>query len=398
MNKGIQIVFLAAFAAVLLGLPALSAYRHFTNPQTVDPYENRRLAELPELNTQTITTTFFADLETYVKDHFFQRSGWMRLNTAFELNVLRQRIVAEVIPSSEAVVPYIPYTGGMSSGERAAQAEQRAEDYRRVADALTEWGGVFLFVGVPSQVIAQSEAYPAGLYNAAQSQNANMDALLGAMENRGLTVLDMREVYLAEGGYDPFYLKTDHHQTIEGALVEYRAIFQRLNEMGVSVEPVDFERRTLTNPVLGSRSRRLYGLSELSDTLNIAVPRVEIPFQYSDSRGNTLPENLCLLPENTDDPVTYSIYMGGDMPESVLRTDRPEKPSALIYGDSYTNILESLFYTGFNETRSLDLRYYKGSLLEYIQIYKPDTVVLVRDSSVMLNADGNGRIGTEDKS
>jgi hypothetical protein len=45
----------------------------------------------------------------------------------------------------------------------------------------------------------------------------------------------------------------------------------------------------------------------------------------------------------------------------------------LIFGDFFTNPLETLFYTGFNVTRCVDFRYYtEMGVLSYIQKYKPD--------------------------
>ena len=102
---------------------------------------------------------------------------------------------------------------------------------------------------------------------------------------------------------------------------------------------------------------------------------------------------MYLFPTTEAEDVTYSAYMGGDIGETVIRTNRPELKNALIFGDSYTNPIETLLWTGFNETRSLDYRYYdEKSLLEYIDEYQPDVVITVRDESVYLVGDGNGNI------
>ena len=82
----------------------------------------------------------------------------------------------------------------------------------------------------------------------------------------------------------------------------------------------------------------------------------------------------------------YTLYMGGDVAETIIRTDRPDLPSALIFGESYTNALETVLWTAFDETRSLDLRYYTGSSLEeYLETWQPDVVICLRDDSSYLN-------------
>ena len=90
--------------------------------------------------------------------------------------------------------------------------------------------------------------------------------------------------------------------------------------------------------------------------------------------------------------MTYSVYMGGDVGETVIKTNRSSLPNVLIVGDSYTNAVECFLYASFNEMRSLDLRSYKAkTLADYIKEYKPGAVVLLRDYSVLLSFDGNGK-------
>ncbi|NLA87925.1 MAG: hypothetical protein GX847_11735, partial [Clostridiales bacterium] len=87
---------------------------------------------------------------------------------------------------------------------------------------------------------------------------------------------------------------------------------------------------------------------------------------------------------------SYTVYMHGDIGETVIETDRPELLSVLLVGDSYTNAVECLLYASFNEMRSLDLRWYnKKSLADYIADYQPDIVILLRDYSVLTSVSEN---------
>ena len=148
----------------------------------------------------------------------------------------------------------------------------------------------------------------------------------------------------------------------------------------------------LKNPFLGSRNREIYGLWSGNEPLTAGKVVNEIPFTRLDN-GVEVPATLYDLPADDATQVTYDVYMGGDKAETILRTDRPELPNLLIFGDSFTNPLETLFYTGFNETRSLDLRHYtEKGILEYIQEYQPDVVICVRDDTAYLSLEGNGDI------
>ena len=104
--------------------------------------------------------------------------------------------------------------------------------------------------------------------------------------------------------------------------------------------------------------------------------------------------SLFALPETAGEDVTYSVYMGGDIAETVIDTGRKELPSLLLYGDSFTNPLECLLWRDFNVTYCVDFRYETEKTLDdYLAEYRPDVVLCVRDETTFLSADGNGTTG-----
>ena len=89
----------------------------------------------------------------------------------------------------------------------------------------------------------------------------------------------------------------------------------------------------------------------------------------------------------------YGDYMGGDIAETIVRTNRPALPRILIVGDSFTNALELLAVFDFDEMRSLDYRHFNGPVLsDYIRAYRPDYVLILRDDVSCLGSDGNGAL------
>ena len=89
--------------------------------------------------------------------------------------------------------------------------------------------------------------------------------------------------------------------------------------------------------------------------------------------------------------LTYNLFMGGVIANTVIDTHREELPSILIYGDSFTNAMECVAYLSFDEMHSLDLRHYHEMSLEgYIQKFQPDVVVCIRDYEVLLEVGNNG--------
>lgn len=132
------------------------------------------------------------------------------------------------------------------------------------------------------------------------------------------------------------------------------------------------------------------GLWNTSDAIQLAYPKDNILFVRTNN-GIQVDSTVYTLPENEDELVTYSVYMGGDIGESVITTNRPKLPNILIYGDSFTNPLETLLWTQANELRSIDFRYYtQCTLKDYIAEHKPDIVICVRDETTFLSEAGNG--------
>ena len=115
----------------------------------------------------------------------------------------------------------------------------------------------------------------------------------------------------------------------------------------------------LPNPFLGSRNRKLFALRYLDDRLTTARYTDPIPFTRSDNGAPSDP-SLLVLPETEEEVITYSVFMGGDIGETVIDTNREDLPTALLIGESYTNALETLLYASFDELHAIDPRSFQG--------------------------------------
>lgn len=216
-------------------------------------------------------------------------------------------------------------------------------------------------------------------------------------------MIDMLPIYEADesdGGSPKKMLSyssaVDNHYGLKGAYAAYGALIDRINsetdyDLSYPKEgEITFSE--VETPYLGSRQRKLLGLVPWDEKLLKAAFREEIPFTRTD---NGVPVEASVYSDAAfeNGSVTYSLYMGGDIAETVIETNRPELPSILIYGDSFTNAVEALAYYSFDEMHSVDLRYYdQMSISQYIQKYKPDIVVCIRDYESLLATDGNGNL------
>lgn len=385
MKKYCQVFLLVFCGLVLAAVPVLTA---FSPRQDYSIYENRTLAAArPDLSLSALLSgDYFESWETYLRDSVWNRDGLLKLHTRLEILTGRP-FVNGVHASRDALLP--SGTETLDPDAAARDAVRMAQELAAVSAQVESYGGVFLYVGVPNQYSVYRAGYPAYMNYVAEGLDAVHDAFFAALSEAGVAYLDMGAVFENPADY---YFKTDHHMTLPGGVETCRVVFNSLRGMGVEIPDhlADLSYRTLPNDFYGSRGRKLYGLSPFTEQLEVFDAAPDVSFARADN-GEPVAPSLYTLPQTDDDPVTYGIFMGGDIAETVLTTDRAELSDALIFGDSYTNAIETVFYTGFDETRSLDLRYYEEkTLLAYLDAYRPDVVVCVRDDANYLNFTGNG--------
>ena len=209
-----------------------------------------------------------------------------------------------------------------------------------------------------------------------------------------MDLLDMGPVLDTAGNPREYYSMADYHYQFGGAYLTYRAILERLSaELGTELTILDGNSlavETLPNPYLGSRGRKLFGLEDCGEHLTIGLPRAPVP-----SPGRTTarrpPRQYMPSPPPAQRGCFTPSTWGGDVGETVIETNRPDLPSILIYGDSFTNPVECLAYYSFDEMRSIDLRHYREMpLADYIRLHQPDIVVGIRDYEALLSTDYNG--------
>ena len=391
MDKWLNRAFLTGLLALLLAVPIGTAL--WGAEQTTAYYENRTLAERPALTGPSLRDgTFGSAFESWLSDHFPGRATLLKGDTAVQMRL--RPVVNGAVLGGEVLLPFRDYDT-WSAEEQSARAAERGEKFAALNGYIEENGGTFLFVGFPEQRTYFDSEYPAYLNSCAEETASASRLFREALEDRGVPFLDMGEVYDAQGNPASYYASVDHHYTWYGAWAAYQEIMETLHASGFDLPVLtddDLDIQTLPNPCIGSRNRKLYNLWPNDDHIVLGIQKDPVAF---DRRDNGQPSGtpLFVTPSSAAEPVAYGVYMGGDYGETVLETHRPELPKLLIFGDSFTNALETLLYASFDETRSLDLRHYQGgSLKDYIADYRPDVVLCVLNDSFYYTTAGNGAV------
>jgi len=387
MKRKAELFVTVCFLAFLAVGGAVTALRQ---PQDISFYENRALAAFPEFSPQSAGDgSFTTNLERYLEDHAALRDTLLKAQTRADL-ALRRPVVNEIVITPERLLPFLP-PSAMTREDIAAQAEAMADNLKRINDTTAEYGGYYCYVAVPCQSSYFEDDYPWYLENHKERSALSVELLSRALEERGVNFLDIRAAFEELGHPDEYGSRADNHYTMAGAFETYRLVMEKAaGDTGLDfpiLGPEDVTFETLPGEYLGSRERRLMGQASREEALSILHPAENVPFTRTD---NGAPIEYGVYATQYL-PLTYNLYMGGDIANTVIDTHRDELPSILIYGDSFTNALECVAYLSFDEMHSLDLRYYdKMSLEDYIRELQPELVVCIRDYDAMLLQAGNG--------
>ena len=360
-------------------------------------YENRNLSAFPEITAETVLSgQVFGDLETLFCDYAAGRTTALKAVTWCDLNVFHRPVVNDIVVTDDALLEQL-YTMPDTADDIARKAADVAADNAALRDQIESYGGHYCYIAVPCQYAYYEDEYPSYLENRSAYTAAELAALNSAMDAQGITHVDMGPIFDSLGHLPAFSSKVDNHYGLRGAYETYRAAVQALHSAyGLALpfpeEGTDVDFTALPNPYMGSRTRMLLGLRGNDEKLLTAAFREDIPFTRFDN-GGEVAATVYALPATDTEPLTYGLYMGGDIAETILRTDRPELPSVLIFGDSFTNPVESLAYYSFDELRSIDLRHDTAqSLSDHIATYKPDVVLCIRDYQSLLSREYNGNL------
>ncbi len=370
-------------------LAAFSAISVFSPKEKSSFYENRRLAVFPVPSAETVFDgTFFSDVETYISDHFACRVPLLRLNVRKEF-ALHDPVISDTVIAGDTLLPY----HGRPLPDYDHEAMQTELDtLATVNEACKAIGAKFVYLAMPEQSSALRYKYPSYLNPSAYADDSIRTDFLDGLDEREIDCLNMAEYLCTEP--EKYYSKTDHHYNFYGAYETYLRTMEHLRALGVDA-PVttDVTMEPIDRPFLGSRSRKLLGEYPTEDKLYRFTLGTPVPFTRAD---NGKPVESTVVNENFNN--VYNYYMGGDIGETVIKTNRPGLPRVLVVGDSFTNALESILYTSCDEMRSLDYRHYSGAnILDYIAAYQPDVVLYVRDDLVYSVPDGNGMMGLQEK-
>lgn len=368
-------LFVTAFFIALL-LPVTSAW--WQPYQTTSTGERRTLAVFPEVNFDaTLLSEFPKKFESFLNDHFGYRERLIYL-----LNFIRVKTGAvwysgDVVIGKEGWLfhggPHIPdirNAAPFGPGELGVWAKVQDAKYHW----LKERGVRYLFVITPNKHLIYPEHLP-GEIDIFKRESRREQLVSYMKETTPASVLDLTDSMLAlkndqQVGDWNLYYKTDTHWNSWGAYFAYLEIIDRLNNMGLNIEPYQADKNSFQ--MLRSNAD-LSGNLGLGEALAYESPEFRMELAPC-AQYHGVDRNASLAEKNVT-------WFGTTCAEKPLRL--------LMFRDSYALapmpfLFETFGYVYFVPHSPANFQ----ALKELVEQHKPDIVIEQRASRWLRTPEG----------
>lgn len=170
--------------------------------------------------------------------------------------------------------------------------------------------------------------------------------------------------YYKKGEY--LFFNSDHHWTALGA---YRAYTQFAKAASFKATPIkNFEKKTIDR-FLGTFYSSTYdkNLEANPDKVNYFLPPCDYTVTNYNSSGTSTSAGALLYEAVSGDSSGYLVFMGGDIPLSVIETDNNTGRSILVFKESYGNAFIPFLVTNYDTVYVADIRTFPFNAVSFVK-------------------------------
>lgn len=386
-NKKLMYVFTILFLLVLIFISVASV---ITPDAKRSIKENRFLLQYTPPTKDTIFSgEWFSSIESYCKEQVIHRDDLLTCYYNFLDHISLKERLGYVHGKDDYILPVNEYVDDSQSNTDTYGLSQ-ANALEILQAAADTYGGKVIYLDVPSKNVLYSETYPA-FYNRNEEHEALFrEKTMENVQKKGITAIETYDLLKAHKD-EYIYYATDHHYTVLGAYYVYRELLSTINDMDFQSlsfpEWNDLEQDENPERLVGSYLQKLGdGGSIDCDHMTFAIPK-DMPSYTRYDNGEE-----CDTPLYDKSVNDYATFMGGNIANTVVDTNRTSLPDICYIGYSFTNILEMYSVYNFNKVESIDPRYYEGVMTEYILENKPDYIVVIRNDVYENNPSNKSKV------
>jgi hypothetical protein len=342
--------------------------------QRFSELENRYLQSAPQLTWDNLLShTYAEEAESFVTDHFPFRAKWVWVKSAVEQMRLQQE--------NNGI-----YKGkdGYLFEKFEAPDHNKVQKYtaavKRFADKNAEAKTTFLLA--PTSVGLYNERLP---WLAPVYSQAEVNQTIAEDVGDSLTFINGFNV-LAPHAPEDIYYRTDHHWTTYGAYLAYVAYAKSMGWQPLSQS--EFEIETVSDSFLGSYHTRSQFNGVAPDSIQMYKPVHDVSTKmHIVDTGETL--TSLYDPSYLEKKDKYSYFLGGVHAlmkiTSQLDPKEVKQEKLLVIKDSYAHSVIPFLTQHVPEIHVIDIRYYNGSISEYMAQNDIKDVLMLFNTATFVN-------------
>lgn len=369
---------------VLLSIFIISSLNMISpKDQTISEEENRALAKKPEFSSQSLFTgKYIRDFESYFADHFLYREYLVKYSK--KISTLKG------IKRSEDV-HLVEFAGQNVGGENNGGNEQANSNGNLLIlnDTVME---LYKFNEKTSKSYAD-------MINKLQEQlgnNTKVYSILAPLQIEFLTVekyknlsdsqidainyvkSNLSDKIITVDVYNPIkehineyvYFRTDHHWTALGAYYGYTGFAKVAGFDAISLDKYEKEE---AKGFLGHLStvNPTDAVTNNPDDVIFYNPLVKnslkVHFYDKETNEKKTYEGKVISKSYIDKDQKYGIFMGGDFPLGIIKTDVKNEKKIMVIKDSYANAFLPFLLPHYSEIYVVDPRHYKENIIDLVK-------------------------------
>ncbi|MBR3935586.1 MAG: hypothetical protein IKJ57_03465 [Oscillospiraceae bacterium] len=420
-----KLVKIASVAVPVLLILVIGILAWVLPQPTYSEYEKRDLNQMPEFSVESLFKgEYTLGVELAYADTFTFREGFVKLQAAIEeargIRVEGAAIYGPVPPTtddeepsseSSSVTESQPSTDTSSATESqpddiqssessSSQTEESSEPEEPVDDGARgeTVAGIFVYKGIGYELFGGSKKaaeyyasvinkygdkfgdsvnvynmvipkhaefypFPKKYANLSNSEKDSIDYIY-SMVDSDVTTVDAYSV-LKEHSDEYIYFNTDHHWTGLGAYYAYTAFMEAA---GLSYYDYDYyTKHTIENfrgtLYAGTNDQSMYDNPDSVEWCEFPVSNRAFQYKKGDLQNYYETTVMAGYAKGSN---AYGVFLGGDFPLTVIKTDVNNGRKLVIIKESYGNAPATFIASGFEETYVVDERYYGGSLTDLV--------------------------------
>lgn len=308
--------------------------------------EKRTLKQFPDISFEDVYSGKFGDaLEAYLADQFPGRDGWVTAKT----------IVERLSGKKESGCVYFAKDGYLIDTNKSFSQKQTVTNIsalKNLSDAMRKEGIPMCIMLVPTASEILSDKLPP------YAPTMDQASVIAYAKKQGLNIVDVTSALKKHSGEYIFY-KTDHHWTSLGAYYAYAAWMQ---EKGEKAAPLSsWKSETLCDNFRGTTYAKVNYPFAPYDTIDAfyKTDKHRVDYNSGSYVTDSIYERKYL---NGSDQ--YAVFLNSNQATTVISGSGSGK--LLILKDSYANCFAQFPADDYAETHLIDMRFFKGSVREYI--------------------------------